>query len=101
VLNVLILTTVAQKTFYVENVAGTPGGSGFSGDGGQATGAKLSFPYSIWINSAKIMYIGDKANRRVRKVDTSGIISTYANNPDSTGDLSFLKSNEFNNFVSS
>jgi hypothetical protein len=86
VLNVLILTTVAEKTFYVENVAGTPGSTGFIGDGGQATGAKLSFPTSIWLNSAKIMYIGDKSNRRIRKVDNSGIISTYSNNPDPNGD---------------
>ncbi len=82
----MLTTVVAQKTLYVEKVAGTPASSGFSGDGGQATGAKFSFPTSIWLNSAKIMYIGDKSNRRIRKVDNSGIISTYSNNPDSSGD---------------
>jgi hypothetical protein len=50
----------------------------------------LSGPSSIWFNSLKTMYISDKTNRRVRKVDASGIISTYANSPDSTGNFIYF-----------
>jgi hypothetical protein len=70
-----IITTVAGN--------GDPSGSGdgkgtYSGDGGQATLAGLSLPYSVAFDAAGNMFIADSANNRVRKVDTSGIITTYA-----------------------
>jgi uncharacterized protein (TIGR03437 family) len=61
-----VLTTVAGGTF------------GFSGDGGAATKAALNFPSGVAIDSAGNIYFADKGNNRVRKVDTKGIITTFA-----------------------
>jgi Bacterial Ig-like domain (group 2)/NHL repeat len=55
--------------------SGTPG---FSGDGGPATSASLKAPASVACDSAGNLYIADTANNRVRKVDTTGVISTFA-----------------------
>lgn len=58
-------------------VAGN-GSPGFSGDGGQARVARLNYPGGIAFDVAGNMYIGDSANSRVRKIDTSDIINTIA-----------------------
>jgi sugar lactone lactonase YvrE len=57
-------------------LAGT-GTSGYSGDGGPATSAQLN-PRLPWVNSNGNIYIPDGDNYRIRKVDTSGIITTFA-----------------------
>ncbi|GFO54927.1 hypothetical protein GMSM_19340 [Geomonas sp. Red276] len=49
---------------------------GFSGDGGPATSASLSFPYDLTVDGAGNVYIFDSGNRRVRMVSPSGTIST-------------------------
>ncbi len=54
------------------------GAFGFSGDGGPATNAKLYFPSGVAVDSAGNIYFADKGNNRVRKVDTKGIITTFA-----------------------
>ena len=46
------------------------------GDGGPATQAKLRYPESIALGSQNEVYITD--NDRVRRVDSSGIITTFA-----------------------
>jgi uncharacterized protein (TIGR03437 family) len=51
---------------------------GFSGDGGPATQAKVYFPSGVAVDSAGNIYFVDKGNNRVRKIDTKGIITTYA-----------------------
>jgi sugar lactone lactonase YvrE len=61
-------------------IAGT-GERGFSGDGGPATSAKLSFPVSVALDTEGNLYIADTANHRVRRVDAAtGIITTVAGN---------------------
>jgi uncharacterized protein (TIGR03437 family) len=60
-------------------VAGSKTG-GFSGDGGPATSATLSDPTAVTVDAAGNIYIADTGNQRIRRVDTSGIISTVAGN---------------------
>ena len=60
----------------LSTVAG--GAFGFSGDGGPANQAALNFPSGVAVDAAGNIYFADKGNNRVRKVDTKGIITTYA-----------------------
>ncbi len=50
----------------------------FSGDGGPATSAGLNSPDGVALDSAGNIYIADRGNNRIRKVDKSGKISTIA-----------------------
>jgi uncharacterized protein (TIGR03437 family) len=54
--------------------------AGFSGDGGPAVNAQLNSPEGVAVDASGNVFIADSANNRVRKVDTSGIITTYAGN---------------------
>jgi len=54
--------------------------SGYSGDGGPATSAKLDGPEGVAIDTQGNLYIADSYNNRIRKVDTSGIITSVAGN---------------------
>ncbi|MBI2690223.1 MAG: hypothetical protein HYX27_28280 [Acidobacteria bacterium] len=58
--------------------SGSLGNTGFSGDGGPAINAQLSVPFGVAFDSAGNLYIADTGNGRIRKVDTSGIITTVA-----------------------
>ncbi|MDQ1417718.1 MAG: hypothetical protein QOF81_3331, partial [Acidimicrobiaceae bacterium] len=60
--------------------AGT-GIHGNTGDGGPATAATLSRPYSVAVGGDGSVYIADFANRRVRRVGTDGIIVNFAGDP--------------------
>ncbi len=51
---------------------------GYSGDNGPATDAEFKYLGGIAVSNAGIVYIADYANHRIRKVDTSGIVSTFA-----------------------
>jgi len=50
----------------------------YGGDGGASTAAKLHSPYGVALDHAGNLYIADGGNNRIRKVNTSGIISTFA-----------------------
>jgi uncharacterized protein (TIGR03437 family) len=69
----------------ITTIAGT-GTPAFSGDGGPATSAQLSQPAGIAVDAAGNVYISDSSNDRVRKVNTAGIISTYAGGGNAQGD---------------
>ncbi|WP_406285169.1 Ig-like domain-containing protein [Embleya sp. NBC_00896] len=61
----------------ITTVAGT-GSAGFGGDGGPATAARLSAPRGLACGPAGELYIADRENDRVRKVDAAGLITTVA-----------------------
>jgi len=61
----------------ITTVAGTNSG-GYSGDGGAAVNARLYTPFGVAVDSLGNLYIADDSNNRIRKVDTNGIITTFA-----------------------
>jgi sugar lactone lactonase YvrE len=67
----------SAKAQYLTTVAGT-GTGGYTGDGGLAINAKLNHPMDVAFDSKGNLYIADNSNFRIRKIDTSGIISTIA-----------------------
>jgi uncharacterized protein (TIGR03437 family) len=54
--------------------------AGFSGDGGAAVNASLNSPGGMAFDSAGNLYIADTLNNRVRIVDPTGVINTFAGN---------------------
>ena len=61
----------------ISTTAGT-GVSGYSGDMGPATLAKLYGPTSLVIDATGNLYVADQHNQAVRKIDLAGNISTVA-----------------------
>jgi len=73
-----IVRRVDKATGKVTTVAGN-GELGFSGDGGPATQAAMQEPYSLSVDGNGDIYIVDRLNAVVRKVDAAtGIITTVA-----------------------
>ena len=69
---------VDALTGNISTVAGT-GAEGFGGDGGPATSAMFNHPMAIALDGAGNLYIADRDNNRVRKVDAStGNVATVA-----------------------
>ena len=60
-------------------VAGT-GEPGFRGDGGPASQARFESPVAVAIGSDGAIYVADRGNRRIRKIDNSGVVTTIAGN---------------------
>ncbi len=63
----------------ITTVAGTSV-AGYTGDGGPATNAKLYFDGAVATDVAGNLYIGDRGNNVIRKVNTAGNIATVAGN---------------------
>ena len=62
----------------IARVAGT-GQTGYSGDGGAATDARLNDPWGLAVDVAGNLYVADRSNHRVRRVDAlTGTITTIA-----------------------
>ncbi len=74
----------AGDSVYMFDPAGTltraagSGSAGYSGDGGAATAAQLAKPMGLAVDPAGNLYIADTNNSVVRKVATTGIITTVA-----------------------
>lgn len=58
-------------------VAGT-GTAGYTGDGAQATLATLKSPKAVAIDTDGNLYIADSGNNAIRKINSAGVISTFA-----------------------
>jgi sugar lactone lactonase YvrE len=87
-----LVRKVNAQTSVITTVAGTPPAtsygppnSGYSGDGGPATSARLTFPYAVAVDGAGNFYIADYNNQVIRKVTAStGIISTVVGDGNET-----------------
>lgn len=62
----------------ITTIAGIPGKSDYSGDDGPATEAALNHPTDFSIAEDGTMYIADRGNSCIRRIDTDGIITTIA-----------------------
>ncbi len=67
------------STGIITTVAGC-NNAGFAGDSGLAVVASLYRPGCVCFDKVGNMFIGDYGNKRVRKVNISGMITTYAGN---------------------
>ena len=72
---VLVSYPAPAQLYYIDTVAG--GGDGI-GDGGPAIEAKLETPQGIAVAADGSLFIADKHNDRVRKIDSTGTITTFA-----------------------
>src|SRR5437867_4257542 len=69
---------VDATTGIITTVAGN-GSAGFSGDGGLATAAQLNAPSGVAFDAAQNLFIADRFNSRIRRVDAAtGTITTVA-----------------------
>ena len=66
-----------DRTGVITTIAGT-GEAGYSGDGGPAGAARLRNPTGIAIDAAGHLYVADRENSRVRRIDPTGVITTFA-----------------------
>ena len=61
----------------ITTIAGT-GVAGYAGDGGAASLAKFNRPFRIRIDATGNIYVSEQGNNVIRKINTSGIITTIA-----------------------
>ncbi len=74
-----VIRKIDGKSGIITTIAGNASGmTGFSGDGGPATSAVFNTPIDVAVDGAGNIYIADSNNNRVRKINTSGIITTVA-----------------------
>lgn len=64
----------------IATVAGN-GAAGYAGDGGPALAASFNEPYGIAVDRAGNIYVADRHNHCVRRIDgASGVVTTFAGN---------------------
>ncbi len=85
-----VIRKITVSTGIISTVAGTGITSGgYNGDNLQATAATLYNPHDVVLDRSGNLYISDRANNRIRKVDVStGVITTLVGTgtDSSTGD---------------
>ena len=69
---------------FISTICGN-GMAGFSGDNGPATSAQLNYPVGLAFDAIGNLYIADQGNKRIRKINTNGVITTVAG----TGSVGF------------
>jgi sugar lactone lactonase YvrE len=90
--NIYIADDDNYRVRRVDGVTGTittlagNGTNGFSGDGGAATLASLGEVAAVAVDASGNVYIADPGNARIRKVDSAGVITTFAGGGNTLGD---------------
>jgi len=74
---ILMLCCIDSRAQIISTIAGT-GTPGYSGDGGPAVSATFNFPFGIAIDNARNIYIADHENNVIRKINSAGVVSTFA-----------------------
>ena len=73
---------VSAATGLISTVAGTGVAGGnvqvFGGDNGAATAAGLALPRGLTMDAAGNLYFADSANHRIRRISSTGVITTVA-----------------------
>ena len=64
----------------ISTFAGIANAQGFTGDGGPAVAAQMNNPTAAVFDTTGNLFVTDQSNQRIRKIDTSGIITTVAGN---------------------
>ncbi len=72
-----ILATAPATANNIIRIAGN-GSAGYSGNGGAAVAAQLNNPTGVCVDGAGNMYIADRENHVVRKINNIGVITTVA-----------------------
>lgn len=78
VLACLFLIVLCNSSGTAQTIQLYAGSGGSLGDGGQATAANLANPTDMFVDASGNMYVADKDNNRIRKISSSGIITTIA-----------------------
>lgn len=78
VLSYELSITQAVSSYYTKTLAGVGISieTLFNGDGIPATSATIYFPTGVWISTILDSFVADTSNNRIRKVSSSGIITT-------------------------
>jgi sugar lactone lactonase YvrE len=74
-----VIREISAASGNISTVAGNTT-QGFAGDGGKATAAELYLPTGVFVDASGNLFIADRGNNRIRKVSTSGTITTVAGN---------------------
>lgn len=71
-----VIRRIDSTTGIITTIAGTIGSLGSTGDGGAATSAVLNNPFGLAFDSSGDLYVSERNNRTVRKINmTSGVIT--------------------------
>src|SRR5256885_16722827 len=73
----LLVGVAWASTPTISLVAGT-GTSGYNGDGIPAAAAELNLPRALAVDTVGDVFVADTVNHRIRKIDTTGMITTVA-----------------------
>ena len=74
-----VIRFVEAATGIISTFAGTVGSPGFAGDGGDKMSARFSYPQNLLLGDDGGLYIADRMNHRVRRIELStGIVTTFA-----------------------
>ena len=74
------IVRVVNSSGIINNFAGIPNQTGYTGDGGLALSAKFKGPSGICNDTFGNIYVSDVISNVVRKINPSGIISRFAGN---------------------